>query len=393
MQLTIQERKLLVPALIVLAVSCAMLGAYIYFLAHAGNTFNDFFVFWSAARELQRQPLSQIYNAADFQEFMRSLALTSVPLIPHPFVYPPVAALLFFPFGLLPFYTGLLLWNGLSLTLYLIAVRYALRPRTQMALLALLAPATVVNLLFGQTGLLTSALTLFGFSLLPKQPVRGGIMLGLLVIKPQLALLPLLILLISRKRSAIIAAAATVLLLVAASLLAFGADSWQVWLDSLRHFSGGLPSSGTHLSHGATIYFGLLGIGVNAHAALALQGVASVAVLWSILRVMHRHGGATSATVMICLVGPFLASPYALIYDLPIVSAACLMLFNEGQRTSFRDGELLVITAAWCLPLLVFVASGQAGTVAPIVLCALFVLLLRRGLVSGSAPPLQPYTA
>ena len=385
-----QERRLLVPALIVLAVSTVMFGAYINFLVHSGSTFNDFFVFWSAARELQQQPLAQLYDAAGFQDFMRSLALTSVPQIPHPFVYPPPAALLFFPFGLLPFYGSLLLWNGLSLTLYLGAVWHALRPRTPLALLALLAPATMVNLLFGQTGLLTSALTLFGFSLLGERPARGGIMLGLLVIKPQLAFLPLLILLISRKRSAIVAAALTALLLVAASLVVFGAESWQAWLNSLSNFSGGLSSSGTHQRHGATIYFGLLSIGANAHAALALQAIATVAVLWSIARVLHKHGGATPGAVMICLIGPFLASPYALIYDLPTVSAACLMLFNEGRRTGFRNGELLAIAAAWCLPLLVFVAAGRAGTVAPIVLGAFFVIMLRRCLQSGSASPPQP---
>ena len=90
--MTMQQRTLLVPAVIVLTLSTILFGAYLNFLAHAGNTFNDFFVFWSAARELQQQPLAQLYDAAGFQAFMRSLALTSVPSVPHPFLYPPPAA-------------------------------------------------------------------------------------------------------------------------------------------------------------------------------------------------------------------------------------------------------------------------------------------------------------
>jgi hypothetical protein len=385
-----QERTLLVPMVIFLTLSLALLGAYFNYLAHAGNSFNDFFVFWSAARDLQQQPLAHLYDAAAFQDFMRSLALTPIPATPHPFLYPPPAALLFAPFGLIPFRTSLLLWNGLSLTLYLAAAWQALRPRTALALVAMLAPATMVNLLFGQTGLLTSALTLFGFSLLAERPVRSGILLGLLVIKPQLALLPLLILLILRKRRAIVAAALTVLLLVTASLLAFGVDAWQAWLSSLNEFSGQLSTSDAHQHHGATVYFGLLSIGMNAHIALAIQAFTALLVLGAIIRVIRRGAGKAEA-IMAALIGPFLASPYALIYDLPMIGAVCVMLFNEGRRGGFLDGELLAITAAWVLPLLAFVPEGRVAAVVPVVLCGLLLVVLRRS-AAGSAAALPEAT-
>lgn len=369
-----QTRPLIILSCIVLALSAAMSGAYVYYLAHAGNTFNDFFVFWAAARELQQGTLPDVYDASGFQIYMQSL--TPAALTPHPFVYPPYTALLFAPFGLLPFHTGLLVWNGLSLLLYLIAVRHALRPQTALAWAVLIAPATMVNLTFGQTGLLTSALTIFGFSLLNRRPAIAGCALGLLAIKPQLAFLPLLMLLTAHNRKAIATAAATVSLMMAASLAVFGTEAWSAWLLSLGSFSGNLPNSSSHHQNGVTFYFALLTLGASQHAAMAGQLVVFSAVLWAVTRSL-RKAPADPATTMSALISPLLATPYALIYDLPVLSVVCLMFIRKGLGARFSNGQLISLAVAWCLPLVVFVARTQAGIVAPAIMATLFVLVMK----------------
>ncbi|WP_029918959.1 glycosyltransferase family 87 protein [Nevskia soli] len=380
-----QTRPLIILSGIVLALSAAMSGAYLYFLAHAGNTFNDFFVFWAAARQLQQGTLPDVYNAFGFQTFMQSL--TPETLTPHPFVYPPYTALLFWPFAVLPFHTGLLVWNGLSLLLYLLAVRHALRPQTAFAWAVLIAPATMVNLTFGQTGLLTSALTIFGFSLLNRRPAIAGCALGLLAIKPQLAFLPLLVLLTTRNRKAVTIAAITVSLMTAASLAVFGTEAWSAWLLSLDRFSGNLPDSSSHHQNGVTIYFALITLGTNRHVAMAGQVAVLAAVLWAVTRALRKTPNDPAAT-MAALISPLLATPYALIYDLPVLSVVCLMLIRERPGAGFSNCQLLAMTAAWCLPLVVFVARTQAGIVAPAVMATLFVLVLNT-LRTNSKPRLE----
>ena len=54
--------------------------------------------------------------------------------------------------------------------------------------LALALPPVLVNAITGQAGFLTAALFVGGMALLPKRPFAGGLLLGLLVVKPQLGL-------------------------------------------------------------------------------------------------------------------------------------------------------------------------------------------------------------
>ena len=99
--------------------------------------------------------------------------------------------------------------------------------------LALSFPPLLVNAITGQAGFLTAALFVAGMALLPKRPFAAGLLLGLLVVKPQLGLvLPLALLGGARmagdrrrgrrRRSA---------WSCSASLL-FGWGPWQAWLGN-----------------------------------------------------------------------------------------------------------------------------------------------------------------
>ena len=49
-------------------------------------------------------------------------------------------------------------------------------------------PPVLINAITGQAGFLIAALFIGGMALLPKRPLLGGMLLGLMVIKPQLGL-------------------------------------------------------------------------------------------------------------------------------------------------------------------------------------------------------------
>lgn len=366
---------------IILTLSSAFFVGYFYYSSAKDLSSNDFFVFWAAARFLQNGALAGAYDPPTFYAFERSLSVHSQGGLP--FVYPPHAALIFKPFADLSLRAALVVWDVLSLMVYLAGGWRAFKPRTLAMFAALIAPSTVGNLIYGQTGLLTGGLTILGFSLLKRSPILSGVAFGLLSIKPQFAALPLLVLLLSGNRKASLAAAVTILLLVLASLAAFRPGDWANWMEALSGFSTGFSASSWHYQHGVTVYFTLLNLGASRHLAIAVQGIVSLLVLWRLVHILRRDSGPLA--IMAALIGVFLATPYALIYDLPVVSAVCLMLIAEGLRSGFRDGELLIIAAAWCLPLILIATDGGNPGLALSVLVGLFAMILRR--IKTPTPP------
>jgi len=358
---------------LLLACSTLLFGIYLWFVLRHEPILGDFFVLWAAAGQALHEPLATVYDPAAFTAY--KWAYTQGRLAQYPFLYPPHTALLLLPLARLPYGAALLCWDLVSLAVYLAGAWLLLWPRWT-TLAALVAPATVVCLLSGQGGLLCSGLALLGFALLPRRPLWAGALLGLLVLKPQFALLPLLVLAGSGQWRAGIAALAVVAALVAGSSAVFGIDAWSAWLRHLGDFSGNVSSSQAHREYGITVYFALLALGLDHRVALALQALVSLAVLWLVGRALRRS--VRAATTALPLLGIYLATPYAAAYDLPAMSAACLILLASGWRNGFHNGELLLLTVAWSLPFVVMFSPVPLYAVAAATLALLFALALRQ---------------
>lgn len=364
--------------LVMLLLSVLIVAGFLLYLAGNPTPLNDFHVLWSAARYLRQAPLTQVYDSSVFAAFRQDVA---DPHLSHlPFLYPPCAALLLWPLGSLPYGMAQLAWNLGGLGLYLGAVATTVRPARPALLGALIAPATIVCLFAGQTGLLLGALPLFGVGLLPKRPLLAGVAFGLMAFKPQLALLPGLALLLSGHWRTAAAAAATAALLVLASILAFGFPAWPAWLHQLAGFGQGLDSSAIHRQYGVSVFFALLPLG-RAPALLAQLGVGLAALLLS-TRCLRR------GMALPLLPGLLLASPYAVAYDLPVLAAACLLLATEGFRSDFRDGEAFVLATTWLAPVLLLLSLPFSGAMAAALTAMVFLLTLGR-----RAPPAGPAAA
>ena len=92
--------------------------------------------------------------------------------------------------------------------------------------LAVLTPAALMNIWAGHYGFLIGALFLLGWERLDKRPWLAGLLFGLLLIKPHLAILVPLVLLLRAQWSALLSGALTVAVLVAATSAIYG---WGVW--------------------------------------------------------------------------------------------------------------------------------------------------------------------
>jgi hypothetical protein len=338
------------PATVVLAGYIGLLGActtafIVAFALRHGPVHLDFFGVWSWARfEVEQNP-GLIYDHAAQQAFLLSLD----PAFPvrFPFPYPPPYLLLIRPLGWLSYPVAQTIWSAATLAAYMIAI-CAPAWRPQIALLALLAPATAINLLYGQNGFLTVALLVGGIRLAPSRPVLGGILLGLLIYKPQFGFLVVIALIAARFWWTAFAAALTGAAAVAASLLLFGPQSWTAWLRAMPDFIAIVDSERARLLPLIpTALANAIALGASdslaAAVQLAVMGAATGATWFAFRR------GSAASTVAALPVAAVLAAPYAFMYDLTLVAAA-IALIAAQYWLALSALEVFVLGAALLLP-------------------------------------------
>jgi hypothetical protein len=378
--LIIALRKALSVAL-ALMVTCPttlIVTALIGLALRGGFDPENFFRIWSWARFEIEHPAALIYGHAARQAFPSS----PVPIFPlrMPFPYPPFYLLLIRPLGWLSHSVAWALWSAATLLAYIVAV-CSPAWRLRIVLPALLAPATAMNLVYGQNGFLTAALLVGGIRLAPSWPVAAGVLLGLLAYKPQFGLLVVIALVAAGLWRTALAAAFTVVVAVAASLFAFGPEAWAAWANSMPDFvayldlhrAAVLPLMPTALANA-------LVFGASDRLAQGIQfaaTAASAAAVWFAFRDAPSsfsapgasHGWGTAGRAAVLATASILASPYAFVYDMTLVAAAVAFIVAEYWST-LSVVEVFVLGVAALLP------AGMLMHVIPPVSAAVHGLLL-----------------
>jgi hypothetical protein len=117
--------------------------------------------------------------------------------------------------------------------------------------------------------------------------------------------------------------------------------------------------------------------------AQGVQAVAGVVVVMFVARCFRRDPGRLAAAAL--LVGTFLATPHAFIYDMPMVMAAVALFIEDRLATSrvFDLGEVVVLAWVVMFPVLM-VAAGVAVPLSVLPLALFFGLIVRRqGMVAA----------
>ncbi|ABC34186.1 glycosyltransferase family 87 protein [Burkholderia thailandensis] len=320
----------------------------------------DFAPTWSAAR------LAVQGHAVDAWRFsaLHALELQAAPSIRDMrgvllWLYPPQTLLLVAPLGWLPYPVAALAWVVGTGTLFVATVR-AIVPRRLAALCALAFPGTFFVALVGQNSLLTAALAGFGLVALRRRPALAGCCFGLLVIKPQLALLFPLALLCASQWRALGAWAATVALAAALSTLAFGIGAWAAFAHGAASALQTIGAGQATLARIPTFFAMATFAGLPLVVAQLLQ---AASIAFAAAAVVYAWRGACPhalrSAALVC--ASLLVSPYLYDYDLAwyglVIAWAVRHAHAEGWRPLEREGLVALVP----MPLAGLVAVGPLG--------------------------------
>ena len=272
----------------------------------------DFTNFWATGRLALGGEAAAAYDPAALAAAQAAAVGPTSAVMPYP--YPPAFMLVTAPFALLDYHFAFALWVVAGFALFLWA-------GTRMAPAPLVAaqPAVLINGMIGQTGFLTGAILLAGARLLGERPFRAGLLLGLLVLKPQLALMLPVAVIAARAWPAIGGALLSALVLLGAGLVAFGADSTRAFLAVAGEFDGIVGGDRLSWNELASPFGLLRDLGGTAGPAMVVQlacaGFAAV-LCWK----SWREGWAQRGPIL--CTASLVASPYLQSYDtLPMLAA------------------------------------------------------------------------
>ena len=281
----------------------------------------DFASFWAAGRlALDGQP-ALAYDLTAHRAVEMTVANMGGLM---PFPYPPPFLFAVTAFAFAPYWLAYLAWIVATAALYFVAARLFVADRYAFA-----HPASLVNAAIGQNGFLTSGIFLAGASAVVTRPILGGAILGLLIIKPQLALLLPVALLAARNWRAIGAAAASALVLLAASAMVFGMDAFRGFLAMSGNYAGFMAADRWNWAEQTSIFGFLRSAGAPQAVALGVQGVGALAAAAVTWRAWSRGW---DDRVPVLAAATLLVPPYVFTYDSLLLIAPLGVLLGDRQR-------------------------------------------------------------
>ena len=315
--------------------------------------------------------------------------------------YPPPFDLLVAGLALLPLWLAYVLFIGGSFAGFAAALR-RLAPGQWLAALVLVWVPMFAVVTIGQNGFLTAMLVaLTGIGLMRGRS-WAGVPLGLLVIKPHLAI-ALTVYVVARGRWATVAVAAlTVLAACGIATACLGLAIWPAFAASWQEAAGLLESGGFRVFRMLSPFAMLWSLGVGYGAATAAHAAIAVAAL-GMVAVAARRFALAPGFGLACIAAVFVP-PYAYDYDLPIAAVGIALLLpvlrghaTTAERRGFYAAALFAgaygaAATLWLIPALgtdaVVTRDGSPPALAALGIAAMLAIawrVIRRATTSGCA--------
>ncbi|WP_347555001.1 glycosyltransferase family 87 protein [Robbsia sp. KACC 23696] len=343
----------------------------------------DFGVFWSVSS------LALHGHAIDSYTY-KTMLKVAVGISPDmtvlgPWLYPPTFLLMIWPLALLPFPFAYIVFEGLT-TLVLVLLLRRVLPMTEAFWPIVAFCCFLPNLMHGQNGALTACLGLAALLLLSRnRQILGGVCIGLLSIKPQLAILFPIALLCARMWPAILSAALTTVVFAAVAEWIVGPGAFAAFVHANGFARQALVDGSFPWWQMTTVYATLrllhvpFAVALVAHGAVALAATAATGWIW-----LRRPPFALRAAALVP--ATFLISPYLYIYDAIWLSIPIAFTVQHALQYGWRRGERTLLLIVWLIPVSAeSIAQYVHVGIGPVLCIALLVLLVMRTLRDGSA--------
>jgi hypothetical protein len=307
----------------------------------------DFANYWCAARLTLAGKGAAAYNIFELHGLQKSIFG-----VHHYYgcgwYYPPTFLLVVLSLAFFPYLIALFAWVFLTYSGYFFTLR-GLDHNLFVLWMGLAFPGALINILFGQNGLLSAALLGGSLLLLEPAPILGGVLIGLLTYKPNLAALAFLALAVGRHWRALGAAVVGALTFALLSLIALGSEPWLAYIRNFSIPMHLLETGAANWSIIPTFFSGVLSLGYSVITAYIVQGlVASV----SVSAVIYAWSRKTSLPIRgsILILATLLLTPYLFVYDLAPLAFPLAWLWLEGNDRGWICGERLLLLLGWLVP-------------------------------------------
>lgn len=262
-----------------------------------------------------------------------------------PWTYPPPFNLVVALLATMPFVVAYVVFVSSTLAAYL-AVLYKLRPGTFPLAISLGFTSSIVMIICGQNGFLTAAIIGLFCLFYLKASLWAGAILGLMVIKPHLAVGLGLWLLFRKEFTLLFAAAAMALVLCVLATLVMEPSVWIAFLNATVEAGGYLRDGEYPLYRMTSAYAGLRSAGAPGQLAFGAH-LAIAAIAIGVIFLAARNETDTSTSLGIAILCTFFISPYVYDYDLPILGVAFTLMWPTLSRSAGNLTLSGILALSW----------------------------------------------
>jgi len=299
------------------------------------------------------------------------------------FFYPPAYLLICTPLALLPYGLSLFVWLAGTTAAAVSLTRQWLKqqaPTIITGLIPLLAfPALWINIGNGQNAALTTALFLGGCLLLDRRPVIAGLILGLLIIKPQLGLALPFVLIASGRWKTFVAAGVSAVGLSLAGWWLVGTDGYLAFLHNSELARNTLEQGLVSPARMQSLFAALMLWKSPLWLAYGAQILLALGVIASTCFIVRRYRPDRFGLSALMVASTLLMTPFLLDYDLFLSAIPLGWLVMSGLRDGFRTWEKGVALAVFILPLFArSLALNLHLPLTPLVLLVFYAMVARR---------------
>ncbi len=308
--------------------------------------FADFDAFYLASQMVWHGEIQQAYHFSMFTRAQESFYGAPRFL---PWAYPPQFNLVIAPLAFLPYWAAYGLFTATTFIAYLLTLRL-LAGKGFAAVSLAVSPSMVITILCGQNGFLTGALIGLTCLALQVRHISAGLPLGLMIIKPHLAVAYAVYMIMARRWASTLVATATVMATSLLTTMLLGTEVWAAFINGAREARTFLEEGMYPLFRMISLYAVLRSFGASATIAFIGQAAAAGLVLGMIC-LLARCRFPVRQSLGMTAIASLLFSPYAYDYDLPILGIGLALLLPDILRRGRRreQAAILVLSFMTCI--------------------------------------------